>query len=82
MCHLHTISKPKLNSVSFIIKTDITLNTICTVCNYLIFYNIKHQFHYYQELLDFRRDEGDQQDVSTAVFYSERYCNMYTCTYI
>ena len=25
---------------------------------------------YYQELLDFRRNEGDPQDVSTAVFYS------------
>ena len=70
MCHLYTISKPKLNSVLFIITTEITLNTICIVCNYLIFYNIKHQFHYYQELLDFRRDEGDPQDVSTAVFYS------------
>ena len=70
MHHLHVISKPKLNSVLFIITTKITLNTICIVCNYLIFYNIKWQLYYYQELLDFRRDEGDSQDVSTAVFYS------------
>ena len=67
MCHLHAISKPKLDSVLFIITTEITLNTICIVCNYLIFYK---QFYYYQELLDFRRDERDSQDVSTAVFYS------------
>ena len=70
MCHLHTVYKLKLDSILFIITTKISLNTICTVCNYLIFYNIKWQFYYYQELLDFRRDEGDPQDVSTAVFYS------------
>ena len=69
MCHLHTISKPKLDSILFIIITEITLNTICIGCNYLIVY-IKWRFYYYQELLDFRRDEGDSQDMSTAVFYS------------
>ena len=30
ICHLHTISKPKLNSVLFIITAEITVNTICT----------------------------------------------------
>ena len=88
MCHLHTVSKLKLYSVLFIITTKITLNIVSTVCNYLIFYNIKWQFYCYQELLDFRRDEGDPQDVSTVVRVllnisnTERYCNMYTCTYV
>ena len=44
MHHLHKISKPKLSYVLFIITTEITLNTICIVCNYLIFYIIKWQF--------------------------------------
>ena len=78
MCPLHTVSTPKLGSVLFIITTEIILNTI-----YLIVYK---QFYYYQELLDFRRDEGNPQDVSTAVFYSisatERYCSVYICTYV
>ena len=83
MCHLHTISKSKLDTALFI-TTEITLNTICIVCNYLIFYNIKWQFYYYQELLDFRRDEGDPQDVSTAVFYSISATQKVTaiCTYV
>ena len=82
MCHLHTISKPKLDSVLFIITTEITLNKICIVCNYLIFYNIKWQLYYYQELLDFRRDEGDPQDVSTAMFYSISATQKGTAVYI